>query len=320
LPYPRELSACQVIVAVRDDLTGGKSGEILHAHAAFDDFLFNNSRTMTHLIENRLNRRDWLRLGAGALLSLGLWPGRLRGADNGKGDTFRFVVINDAHFHSPKCPGWFERVSASVRSHQPRAELCLMVGDLAEHGAGSELGAMRDVLLSLQMPFHVVIGNHDYASNSDRSAWDKLFPKSLNYRFEHQGWQFIGLDSTQGTSFEKTLVQPPTLQWLDDHLGSLDKAAPTVVFTHFPLGENVPMRPLNADAIIARFKEFNLVAVFDGHHHGFTERKVGRTTLTTNKCCAISVNNHDGTKEKGYFLCTAKDGAIEREFIEVKPA
>src|SRR5206468_6314048 len=59
--------------------------------------------------------------------------------------------------------------------------------------------------------------------------------------------------------------------------------------------------------------------LFNGHFHGFTESKAGSTILTTNRCCAISRKNHDGTKEKGYFLCAAKEGRIERKFIEVKP-
>jgi hypothetical protein len=68
-----------------------------------------------------------------------------------------------------------------------------------------------------------------------------------------------------------------------------------------------------------RFREVNLVAVFSGHFHGFTSRQSGLTTLTTNRCCAISRNNHDGTTAKGYFLCTAKDGQIQRQFVEVTP-
>lgn len=267
-----------------------------------------------------LTRREWLRLSAGAMLALGLWPGCARWADNGRGGAFRFVVINDAHFQSPKCPAWFERVSASVRSQPGNPEFCLMVGDLAEHGTRSELGSMREVLRSLRMPSYAVPGNHDYLSQTDRSAWDRLFPNRLNYCFEHRGWQFIGLDSTDGKSWENTLVKPATFNWLDNHLPKLDPAKPTVVFTHFPLGVLVPMRPLNADNILERFREFNLVAVFDGHFHGFTERTRGRTMLTTNRCCAISRPNHDGTPEKGYFLCTAKDSQIQREFVEVKPS
>jgi 3',5'-cyclic AMP phosphodiesterase CpdA len=195
-----------------------------------------------------------------------------------------------------------------------------MVGDLAEHGTSSELGPMRDILHSLRMDFHAVIGNHDYRSDTDRSVWDRIFPGSLNHQFEHRGWQIVGLDSSDGTRWQNTRVQPGTLNWLDGQLPKLNPAAPTVLFTHFPLGALVPMRPLNADDLLARFQEFNLVAVFDGHFHGFTERKSGRTTLTTNRCCAISRDNHDGTPEKGYFLCAAKDGQIQRRFIEVKPA
>ncbi len=205
------------------------------------------------------------------MLALGFWPGCARWSDAGRGDDFSFVVINDAHFQSPRCPAWFERVSASVRSQNPKPEFCLMVGDLAEHGTQNELGAMRDVLRSLRMDAYAVPGNHDSISNTDSSAWEQLFPRSRNYHFEHRGWQIIGLDSTQGTDSQNTRIQPATMSWLDQRLPKMRPSMPTIVFTHFPLGILVPMRPLNADDVLARFKEFNLVAVFDGHFHGFTE-------------------------------------------------
>lgn len=269
-------------------------------------------------LAKRLDRRDWLRLSASGMLALGLWPGCARWRGNGRGATFRFVVLNDAHFQSAQCGPWFERLAASIRSHDPRPEFCLMVGDLAEHGTQAELGAMRDALKSFGMDFHAVMGNHDYVSDSDRSAWDALFPGCLNYSFRHRGWQFIGLDSTEGTKWERTRVPGTTLKWLDEHVPKLDAAAPAVLFTHFPLGENVRMRPSNADELLERFKAFHLVAVFNGHFHGFTERKTGAAVLTTNRCCAISRENHDGTPEKGYFLCSAEEGAVRKEFVEVK--
>ena len=289
---------------------------LLSANRRIESTILPAMKSDPHL---RMNRREWLRLGAGALLSMGMWPGCARFGDHGRGETFHFVVINDAHFQSPRCPEWFGRVQASIRSHNPKPEFCLMVGDLAEHGTPGELGPMREVLRSLRMPFHAVIGNHDSISDTDRSVWNGIFPNSLNYQFEHRGWRFVGLDSSEGTKYEQTRIQPATVRWLDDHLPKMDGATPTVVFTHFPLGANVPMRPLNADDVLARFIEFNLIAVFSGHHHGFTERKSGRATLTTNRCCAISRDNHDGTKEKGYFLCTAGEGRIHREFVEVSP-
>src|SRR6185436_21027641 len=125
-----------------------------------------------------------------------------------------------------------ERVRASVLAQSPRPEFCLMVGDLAEHGTPAELGPMRDTLRSFGMPYHAVPGNHDYLSDTDRSAWDKLFPRQLNYHFEHRGWQFIGLDSTEGTKWQDTTIQSATLRWTDDLLSKLDPATPTVLFTH----------------------------------------------------------------------------------------
>jgi 3',5'-cyclic AMP phosphodiesterase CpdA len=267
----------------------------------------------------KFSRREWLGYSAGALLSLGLWPGCARFSDNGRGGNFSFVVVNDTHYQSEKCGVWFERVAFSIKSQNPRPEFCLMVGDLAEHGTTDELGAMRDALHSFGTPYHAVIGNHDYASPIDRRSYEELYPRSVNYHFVHRGWQFIGLDSSEAMQYRNTRIQPATFQWLDQTLPKLNRAQPTVVFTHFPLGAGVLMRPMNADDLLARFLEFNLVAVYNGHFHGFTERTLRQTVLTTNKCCAISRANHDGTKEKGYFLCTASAGGIEREFAEVRP-
>ena len=100
----------------------------------------------------------------------------------------------------------------------------------------------------------------------------------------------------------------------------LDRKRPTAIFTHFPLGPLTPSRPENADALLERLIGLNLQAVFSGHFHGFTERVLGNVALTTDRCCAISRANHDGTPEKGYFLCEAKAGRITRTFVEVKPA
>ena len=61
-----------------------------------------------------------------------------------------------------------------------------------------------------------------------------------------------------------------------------------------------------------------LVSVFNGHFHGFTERQVRQAMITTNRCCSLKRGNHDKTTEKGYFLCTAKEGKITRSFVEFK--
>jgi predicted MPP superfamily phosphohydrolase len=265
-----------------------------------------------------LSRRELLSLSAGTLLSAGLWPGVLQAGGAGGSDNFHFVVVNDVHYLNAHCGKWFEGVVQRMKTHPEKFEFCLLAGDLTEHGKPEQMAPMRDLLPGLGKPTYVVIGNHDYRTPDDRRAYDHMFPGRSNYRFEYNNWQFVALDTTDGQRAYGTSVKPHTLHWLDETLPKLDKKRPTVVFTHFPLGPHVITRPDNARQLLARFKEYNLQAVFCGHYHGFTERHVRETTLTTNRCCSLWHPNHDGTKEKGYFLCHAKEGMIERTFIQAK--
>jgi predicted MPP superfamily phosphohydrolase len=169
------------------------------------------------------------------------------------------------------------------------------------------------------MPIHVVIGNHDYAGQDDRKDFEDIYPGSLNYIFTHHEWQVVALDSSHGQRM-KAAVQPDSLSWLDATLPKLDQRKPMILMTHFPMGILLPYRSTNADQVLERFKEFNLQAVFSGHFHSFSVRWSGNATLTTNRCCSYRRKNHDGTKEKAFFLCHAKNGKVERTFIEIKPA
>ena len=262
-----------------------------------------------------MGRRKALRhLGAGTLLTLGLWPGALRAAGNGQGGSFRFVVINDTHYLTDQCGDYFHGVVEEMKKHKP--DLCLHGGDLTDNGEARHLAAVKSVFRGLGVPVYPVIGNHDYLTQTDRQTYVQMFPLRMNYFIRHRGWQLIGLDTSDGQRYEKTLIQPATFRWLDDYLPHLSKSRPTIILTHFPLGAGVQYRPLNADALLDRLRDYNVVAVFNGHYHGFTERKNGGMVLTTNRCCSLQRDNHDGTREKGYFICRAGDGVVIREFVE----
>src|SRR5688572_4846481 len=266
-----------------------------------------------------LTRRDALqRLSASTLLALGLWPGALRASNEVPLGSFRFLVINDTHCTSPECGPYLEGVVRQMKKED--AEFCLHAGDVTDKAERNYLEMVRDIFSPLPGELYPVIGNHDYTSNTDRDSYTRTFPRRLNYHFRQGGWQFIGLDTSDGLRYEKTSIQAETLQWLDDQLPRLSKTKPTVIFTHFPLGAGVKYRPENSDALLDRFREFNLQAVFSGHYHAFTERQAGNALFTTNRCCALKRGNHDNTKEKGYFLCSAQDGRILRSFVEYKPA
>jgi hypothetical protein len=268
-----------------------------------------------------LTRRRLLRLGAGTLLTLGLWPGRLRAGNSAAARDFTFIAVNDLHFSEAACAPWFGDAVAAMKASAPGAELCLIAGDLAEDGTFEQLAGVRDAFQSLRMPVYSAIGNHDYESATDRRSYEEIFSGQINYAFDHRGWQFVGLDTTEGTGWQNTTISSTTLSWLDDHLPKLNRRRPTILFTHFPLGAGVSMRPRNADALLNRFLEFNLSAAFCGHYHGLTERTLRTATITTDRCCSRIRGNHDGSKEKGWFVCRAMaSGEVTRRFVQFKPS
>jgi hypothetical protein len=79
---------------------------------------------------NALTRREWLRLSAGALLSLGVWPGRLRGADAPATHDFTFIAVNDLHALEDACRPWFDEVVCQIKASAPKAEFAFSAATL----------------------------------------------------------------------------------------------------------------------------------------------------------------------------------------------
>lgn len=259
-----------------------------------------------------------LRWTSQALLAAGFWPGARAESTTPTAEDFEFLALNDLHHTNAECTVWLAKVTQQLKQQHAAAEFALILGDLTDLGTESSHRAVRDTLQQWGKPFYVQIGNHDYTTLTDRGAYLRAFPERVNYFFHHRGWQFVGVDSTEGQKYEKTNVQPATFDWLDDNLKKLQQDRPTVLFTHFPLAHEVQYAPLNANALLDRFRDFNLRAVFGGHFHGLTENQTSKAVpMSTNRCCSRIRGNHDGSKEKGYFLCSARAGSVTHRFVEV---
>src|SRR5688572_18159851 len=131
--------------------------------------------------EKRFSRREMLSLSAGTLLTMGLWPGALAAEEEpAESGEFHFVALNDLHYYSAKCQKWFERVLESIKSSEEKPDFLLVIGDAAENGTREQLGAIRDLFRAWKGPVHYVLGNHDYPTPTDRTAYDQFFPNQIN--------------------------------------------------------------------------------------------------------------------------------------------
>jgi 3',5'-cyclic AMP phosphodiesterase CpdA len=275
----------------------------------------------------RLTRRQALTWGACGLIA-GALPVAAYLGDGARAlagvrrEEFTFAVINDLHVMTERCGDWLRETFREVRSQPESIDFCLALGDLAHDGTPDQLRVAHDALATLEVPVYTVLGNHDHVHPAGRRTYEDLFPQRVNYHFEHKGWQFVGLDSTDGARWEEPFpIRTPTMRWLEQTLPNLDRQKPTVLFTHFPLGPDVWDQSTNAQIVLDRFRGHNLRSAFSGHSHRLTWRELGRVTLSTNRCCSFREPNHDGIKEKAYFLCRANaDGSVSRRYMEVVPA
>jgi len=274
---------------------------------------------MKQLANRSITRRAAMaRLGKAGLLASVMGGPWLQALANAGRPEFKFIVVNDTHYMSEECGRYLEGVVHQMQTEG--AAFCLHAGDLTEKGGRGHLKAVRKIFAALDVHFYPVTGNHDYLTPTYRTAYTGTCPLRVNYSIRHAGWQFIGLDTTEGQKYYGSRIAPATFRMLEDIQGRLDRSKPTIVFTHFPLCASVRTRPVNADDLVAKFAGWDVRAMFSGHFHGFTECEQGAAKLTTNRCCALKRNNHDGTKAKGYFVCEVQDGTLIRRFVEYQGA
>lgn len=284
---------------------------------------------------SQLTRREAIQLSllAGGSLLLPNAPAMTAPAQ-APGD-FDFIAANDFHYHDDACAPWFTAVFAAMRESAPNAAFVLLGGDLADEGQPAQLADFQRLLPQLGLPTYAVPGNHDCTPATtpdgpvDWTPYRTLFPGQTNSAFTHAGWQFIGLDTADGDHWHDTTIAPGTIDYLEHTLATVEKSTPLVLFTHFPLGDHIVLppqqpgaptysfRPINADELLAKLEGYNLRAILCGHFHAFTERKWAEATLTTDRCCSRVKKNHDGTNEKGWFVCEAHNGQLTRRFVEI---
>jgi Icc protein len=161
-------------------------------------------------------------------------------------EPFLLAQLSDPHV-SDDDDGPALALAAAVRSVaalDPAPGAVLVSGDLTEHGSVSEYERVRELLLALTMPVHVLAGNHD-----DREAMRKSFPLPLvaadvpseDYRYATRcgPLRLIGCDTTR-PGRDDGEFGADRLAWLERRLTE-DRDTPTIVaMHHLPLPTGIP--------------------------------------------------------------------------------
>ncbi|AJP58204.1 phosphodiesterase [Pandoraea vervacti] len=196
-----------------------------------------------------------------------------------------FAQISDLHIKRPgklayrrvDTAAYLERCVARLNTLEPRPDFVVLTGDLVDFGAREEYAHLRRLLAPLQIPYYLVIGNHD-----GRDALREVFPEHtylgnpgefVQYTAMLGPLRVVALDTQDPPNGGGKLCDA-RLDWLDATLAS-DTRTPTVIAMHHPpflCGiEHMDVQALDPAAaaklaaIVKRFD--NVERVICGHVH-----------------------------------------------------
>lgn len=168
-----------------------------------------------------------------------------------------------------------ERLTACARSiikYVPDADLCVLMGDLAQTPSAEEYDLLYQILRVLPMPVQPILGNHD-----DRRIFNQTWPKAqktegdfVQARLQTDCGTLLFLDTvTEGSNAGSYCGQRQ--EWLKQELSGAG-SSPVYIFMHHPpfdLGFSVDESKLrDATAVAAIFEEAgNVRHIFIGHTH-----------------------------------------------------
>jgi 3',5'-cyclic-AMP phosphodiesterase len=145
--------------------------------------------------------------------------------------------VSDTHFGGPPdARARAEAVMEHLLALDPRPDVLLVTGDVADHGLPDEYAEARTVLDAWTGPKLVGTGNHDVREEFARGLLDRDATGPLVQVLDSPGHRLLMLDSLvaarDGVRIDHGELTPDQLDWLDDQLSADDR--PAFVCLHHP--------------------------------------------------------------------------------------
>ena len=190
----------------------------------------------------------------------------------------KFVILSDLHIvppghdsHGVDTAARARRAVAELAANHADAEFCVLLGDLADHGAPEAYALLKEILGPLPMKQHFLLGNHDHRANfmsafPDAAHAGDGFVQSV---LDTPLGRFIFLDSHEVGHVNGVLCET-RLAWLAARLDEA-RGTPVYVFVHHPpfsIGNWMDDIGLKSPGLAAALKAHGDVRhIFSGHTH-----------------------------------------------------
>jgi 3',5'-cyclic AMP phosphodiesterase CpdA len=235
--------------------------------------------------------------------------------------AFTFAQISDTHFGfnkpaNPDIVGGVRHAIADIHALPQQPALVVHTGDVSHLSKPEEYGLAKEVLSELNLPLHVVPGEHD-ALDDGLSGYLKQFDHDGKnrawYSFDQGGVHFIGLSNVLDFKMGSlTSLGDEQLAWLKQDLRHVSHSTPIVVLAHIPMWMVYAQwgwGTADADRALALLKPYGSVTVLNGHIHQVLQKVEGNVALHTAMSLAYPLPKpgQEGVGEPGPVKVPAGD-------------
>jgi len=243
---------------------------------------------------------------------------------------FSFAYFTDLHLNKDENTNSFKGLEQAISvAKKSNIDFVLTGGDNVDvdamkteqlETAKGLFQRYKDIVTNSGLKWFYTIGNHDRYWFSEGESGAGLFSSFFGkpyYSFEHKGWKFIILNSTEICN-NKYCISDTQKNWLIAELEKTAAGQPIIVSSHVPfLSLYYPVLEgyytdadtfVNQKDVRSLFDKHNLKLVLQGHQHLYEEIKVkGVQYITAGAICAGWWGGAFHGTEEG-FLKVSLDG------------
>lgn len=197
-------------------------------------------------------------------------------------NEIKFIQVTDTHYVSEnKFRKDVLEVAVNDINKLKDVSFVVFTGDNIDKANPDYLKEFVQIVNKLNVPYYLIIGNHEVFKNGDlsKSRYMEIIkennffyrPTEPNYRFKKNGFKFLIADGAKEViPGSNGYYKQDTLDWIEKELNK-HPDTPTVILQHFPL---VPPKEMathstyKAENYLDMLdKHNNVIAVISGHYH-----------------------------------------------------
>ncbi len=230
--------------------------------------------------------------------------------------SFRYVVMGDSRSQ------WdlWSNIVKHIDMLEPKPKFVINVGDVVSKGHAREYNDYYiPPLLEMDVPFFIVIGNHDDGSDSMAREFRYLFGENaLNYYFDYGKARYVFFDNvTKVNPYDKTL------KWLDKVLSETPAGYRKYVACHKP-PRNIEKwvyhswSKKESKAFAALMTTHKVDEVYLGHIHAYSTVTLDGINYTLSGGGGAGLHDRFGPKGNvhHYIICdVTADGTVKQQVV-----